>query len=73
MLLSFRLSSGLRLLSDNDSAKKLVSSTLASNVAADEDFDDDEDDADADVDDEDEEETETAVREMLTNDYLEGQ
>jgi len=49
------------LLSDNESAKQLVAKSLKSNL--------DDDDSD---DDEEEEENEDAVRELLTNEYLEG-
>ena len=64
------MASTLRVLGDSNSSNRLVSSTLSANVDMDDDSDDDGDDDD-DVDDEDEEDTDN-VREILTNDYLEG-
>ena len=67
------MASTLRVLGDSNSSNRLVSSTLSANVDMDDDSDDDgdDDDADDDVDDEEEEDTDN-VREILTNDYLEG-
>ena len=64
------MASTLRVLGDSNSSNRLVSSTLSANVDMDDDSDDDGDDDD-DVDEEDEEDTDN-VREILTNDYLEG-
>ena len=66
------MASTLRVLGDSNSSNRLVSSTLSANVEMDDDSDDDgDDDDDVDVDEEDEEDTDN-VREILTNDYLEG-